>query len=1698
VAALVVVAAGPALAADANRLAYLDRADPYYVGLSFPKLITPQWVGEPGVEAVVVLAIDDMRDPQPWEAYLRPILTRLQQIDGRAPTSIMTCRVDPLDPHLQRWLQEGLSIETHTADHPCPLLANGDFAAAKSTYDRCVDQMCAIPGSRPVAFRTPCCDSLNTPSPRFFSEIFNRTTPAGNFLFIDSSVFVLFTSNDPQLPRALVQDADGTERLGKYVPAERRFVNFVEDYPYPYVVGRLCWEFPCVVPSDWEAQHLHQPANPRTVADMQAALDLTVIKQGVFNLVFHPYGWIRAEQVVELVDHAVSRHGGRVKFLTFREAHDRLVKHLLAGQALRDAQGGDNGVRLLDLNGDGFQDVVIGNEALRLMRIWQPQEGAWAERSFPARLVRRGPGGESLSTSAVWGIVGPEQRVTLLVRDEVEQGAWQLIEGEWVEQPALWRGLEWEGQPLATARHGVDQGLRLRDLDGDGQCELLCANPRVQAVFRWIADRQTWERLPWSLPEQAAAVDAQGRDAGLRLQDVDEDGTLDLLFADEHRYLLYLFEDMDRGWSRKVLAGRAGDERSFPPFVVDGQNYGGWIADRHIWYQNETTHRLPHLVDVRSFNELLADLPPAPRSPEASRRAFRARPGFRVELAAAEPLVVDPVAFAWGPDGRLWVAEMHDYPLGVVGQPAGRIRVLYDDDGDYRYDRAELFLDGVRYPNGVMPWRHGVLITSAPDVLFAADTDRDGRADEVRPLFTGFGQGNQQHRVNGLQWGLDNWVYCANGDSGGEVESLLTGQRVNISGRDVRIRPDEGLLDPQTGQTQFLRSRDDWGNWFGCNNANPMYHFVLDDAMLRRNPHLAVERLRVDVPEVPGTAPVYPISRTQARFNDPHTLNRFTSACSAMVYREELFGQAFIGNSFVSEPVHNLVHREVLAPQGVTFTSRRARDEHEREFLASSDNWFRPTMLRTGPDGALWIADMYRLIIEHPEYIPAELHQQLDLRAGSDRGRIWRVLPVHQTPRPFPRLDRMNAVELAAALDSPNGWQRDMAQQLLVERGELAAVPELEKMVREAARPQARLHALCTLDGLKALSNRVIEQALADAHPGVRRHAVRLAAPRLNDTPELARKVIGLADDGDLHVVLQVAYALGECTDPQAAAALARLMMRHAQDPFLSAAALSSLSQRNLADVLAAVLEAGEQAAGVLPQLLEQAAAMADRQAVQRSLALVTATADGHLARWQLEALASLWNVLQRRADASGSLLADLPEALRHSFADAAEQARRIALDPEADEPLRLAAVRTLGLAVQRAEQVQEVLTALLSPQTPLAVQLAAVEAAADLPDTAPAEALIAGWRTYGPELRARVLDVLMRRERSIDALLDALADGRLAPTELGALHRQQLLSHADARLRDRAAELLEATPDRDRQAVIARYAEALSLTADRPRGQEVFRQRCSSCHRLADMGHAVGPDLAGLTDRSPLAMLVAILDPNRAVETRFQSYTAVTASGQVFTGLLANETGNSITLLAADGKQTTLLRSELDVLEGTARSLMPEGIEKDISLQEMADLLAYLTSFRPPRRTFEGNRPELVRPEALRGELWLLASQAEIYGTTLVFEPAFRNLGYWGSADDHAVWSLEIVEQATYRVTLDFACHDGTAGNVFVLSVGGQQLEGRVPGTGTWETYQQVDVGEVTLPPGRYELVLRPAAAPAGYLMDLRGIRLRPLRGKP
>jgi len=608
---------GAAFSADANRLTYLDEfCDPYYVGRDFPKLTTPQWIGEEGVQAVVVLAIDDMRDTAKYETYLRPILQRLKQIEGQAPVSIMTCRVDPADPQLKAWIDEGLSIEVHTVDHPCPLLQGGDFAKARSTYDRCVDLMNDIPGNTPVAFRMPCCDSLNTPSPRFWTEILNKTTERGNYLQIDTSVFNITTSNDTDLPRSLTVDEDGRERFRKYLPFPS-FVNTIEDYPYPYVIGRLCWEFPCAVPSDWEAQDLQQPNNPKTVEDLKAALDAVVLKQGTFNLVFHPHGWIRNDQVVELIDHAFAKHGHKVKFLTFGQALERMNKNLLADEPLRDSLGRDNGVRLIDLNNDGYLDVQIGNRRKSLTRIWNPNAG-WQETEHRLRMV--GPQVELADSTDADKRVGAHNFAYGVLRPQgfavhLEHELSMFALGNWQPVPEF-SGLL--AQVTGVANHadggnmikGGNRSLRMRDVDHDGICEILVSNSSTNQLFHWHPDQQRWKLLPFGLPPETMVIDHSGNDAGLRFVDINEDGFDDVVFSNGERYSLHLFESIEKGWTTKVIQGRRGAGGGTSPTIPmivrpDGTNNGAWFHSRTMWVQNEDTSRLPDGVDRLSFDQML-------------------------------------------------------------------------------------------------------------------------------------------------------------------------------------------------------------------------------------------------------------------------------------------------------------------------------------------------------------------------------------------------------------------------------------------------------------------------------------------------------------------------------------------------------------------------------------------------------------------------------------------------------------------------------------------------------------------------------------------------------------------------------------------------------------------------------------------------------------------------------------------------------------------------------------------------------------------------------------------------------------------------------------------------------------------------------------------------------------------------------------
>lgn len=605
---------------DGNRLTYLDGSDPYYVSLAHPKLVTPQWVGDADVEAVVTLAIDDMNKPSPWIPFLKPTIAKLKKIyGGRAPMSIMTTKIDP---KLRDWpplLDAGLSLECHTYDHPCPILCKRNFAAAKATYDKCIEVMNAVPGNMPVAFRVPCCDSQNTPSPRFYAEIFNKTTRQGHFLSIDSSVFNVLTPDDPALPQELVVDANGRERYRKYLPF-KSFVNTIENYPYPYVIGRLCWQFPCVTPSDWSAQNLNKPRSPLSFTDLKAAMDAVVLKQGTYNLVFHPYGWSHFNQIVELVDHAFTKHGKKVRFLSFKDCLERMNEHMLAGQAIRAKDGGDNGVRLLDLNDDGFLDVLIGNAERRMTRLWSPAKREWVDGDLPVQLVQTDRSGNQHDTGVRFGIL--RGRPTMLVGNDSMAGAWQFDGTRWARTDELLAGLRIANEPVKTSSKGRDLGVRFRDIDMDGHCELIVGNPRQHAVFTWSETKQHWTKASFALPARTRIVDGEGRDAGLRFVDIDEDGFDDVIFSNEERHSLHLYRSRSKGWSTEIVSGRVNastDKNPIPMISRSGTNNGAFFHSRHMWVQNEDTAHLPQLVDRRSFKQLLATVP-AGRVPRGSSR----------------------------------------------------------------------------------------------------------------------------------------------------------------------------------------------------------------------------------------------------------------------------------------------------------------------------------------------------------------------------------------------------------------------------------------------------------------------------------------------------------------------------------------------------------------------------------------------------------------------------------------------------------------------------------------------------------------------------------------------------------------------------------------------------------------------------------------------------------------------------------------------------------------------------------------------------------------------------------------------------------------------------------------------------------------------------------------------------------------------
>jgi putative heme-binding domain-containing protein len=766
-----------------------------------------------------------------------------------------------------------------------------------------------------------------------------------------------------------------------------------------------------------------------------------------------------------------------------------------------------------------------------------------------------------------------------------------------------------------------------------------------------------------------------------------------------------------------------------------------------------------------------------------------------------------------------------------------------------------------------------------------------------------------------------------------------------------------------SGGARFGHSFDDWGNRFLCNIRNPVIHVVLPAHYLARNPAVPVQKALFDVADAGDTLPVYRISpseawrtlRAQRWSGDSEGLayprselvpdGYFTSACGITIYRGKAFPAEYYGQAFLSDVAGNLIHRETVSSAGVTFRSRRI-DDHT-EFVRSTDVWFRPVNFVNAPDGTLHVVDMYRETIEHPWSIPDDIKAALDLESGRDRGRLWRLAPPHfKLPKPV-RLGNASTIELVAQLENRNAWHRETAHRLLFERQDESAIEPLRQLLERSSHPLARLHALWSLHGLGGLTDSDLLLGINDSIGGVREHAVRLAEPRLNSVARLLDRVLELAGDSEARVRFQVAFALGDVEQQRVSAALIKIARDDAGDEHVRAAVLSS-SARHGARLLTGLLNDPEFAAKneshplirLLAQTLAAANAVDDLKAVGKIL--VESPTNDQTRPWKTEVISGLGEGIKRSGKTLAAVFADVDSRVNDLTAELLTNAARLAVDPSADIPERVQAAQMLGLGKFAA--IREPLVACLDAQQPPALQLAAVRTLAAFPEAEVARDLLSGWRTYSPLVRTEVVEALLARPQRVPLLFDEIQEGRIGVGQLSAVRRGLLMKHADAAIRERAKALFARDAPGPRADVVREYEQKLPALKGNPkRGQVVFERDCATCHRLAGKGFDVGPNLETIRHHASGQVLANILDPGREVAPAYIEYVVVTREGRTATGIVSTETATSITLRRPNNVSETILRDDIAEMAGSGKSLMPEGFEKKIQPQEMADLLTFL-----------------------------------------------------------------------------------------------------------------------------------------------------------
>ncbi|MCA9060622.1 MAG: HEAT repeat domain-containing protein, partial [Planctomycetaceae bacterium] len=697
-------------------------------------------------------------------------------------------------------------------------------------------------------------------------------------------------------------------------------------------------------------------------------------------------------------------------------------------------------------------------------------------------------------------------------------------------------------------------------------------------------------------------------------------------------------------------------------------------------------------------------------------------------------------------------------------------------------------------------------------------------------------------------------------------------------------------------------------------------------------------------------------------------------------------------------------------------------------------------------------------------------------------------------------------VELAAQLASSNGTVRDLVHQLLVWRDAKDAAEVIRDVLRGNSNPAVQIQSLAVLDGLRMLTDKDLMLAMQSESVDVRRFAVRLCEPFLNESPELTVMVVELASSSSARLRRQAALSLGVSETPQAADVLADLLTNQERSAAVRAAALNSVMSNNLKSVFVAYAAkpVAERNAGMWQRLLQLALQNGDQQLV-RDVVNSSLPREEELSPVVTTEWLIAFNALDTRAAAGQGV--DQLDGIEEAEAILTLAVRTLQ-NPAASESRLASAFQLLGrgfgsysrlaashsrLADQLSDEKRvELLSQFLAPRFGPALQQAALQAVADVRIDAGLTQILSAWPSMNAELRSESLRLVLSTASGQKKLLQAISDGLIRADALDSSQRDALLSSTNDAVRVLAEKVLGGPLDSNRTAVVEAMRAALPAVGSLDRGRDVFRKRCSVCHQLENHGFVVGPDLGALTNRDPAWLLTAILDPNRDVDGRYMAWTAVTVEGAIATGMIVEETATSIRLRESGGKEHLIARAELEEFRSAQKSVMPEGLERDVSPQDLCDVIAYLAGMEPPAKQLEGNTPQVVRVDS-DGSLRLTANVAEIRGTEITFEAPFGNIGYWHHPQDSAKWRVDVPRAGEYDIYLDASCADSAAGNEYRIDGFESSIIGRMTGTGGWDRYRQAKIGTARLPAGLQSISIRSKAEIQQALFDLREVRLVP-----